>query len=105
MGFALFFGIGIAITAIVGFVYFPKFKQHIQNTKCGLYMALDVALNGDQTNAWGGFTQISDQIGNVSTLLSTASTAVSTNLSNNGWLVDDMAQLKEQNLNIYKDNN
>jgi hypothetical protein len=53
-------------------------QEDITNTKCGLYLALDVAVNGDQTNNWGGFTQIKDQIGNVSSLLSTASTAVST---------------------------
>lgn len=46
-------------------------------------MALDVAKNGDQTNGWGGFTQLSNQIGNISSLLSTASTAVSTELGAN----------------------
>lgn len=46
-------------------------------------MSLDVAKNGDQTNGWGGFTQLSNQIGNISSLLSTTSTAVTTELSNN----------------------
>jgi hypothetical protein len=66
---------------------------------------LDVAINGDQTNGWGGFTQLSNQIGNVSTLLTTASTAASTNLANNGWLITGMNGLKEQNIQIYKNNN
>lgn len=64
-----------------------------------------MAKNGDQTNSWGGFTQIKDQIGNLSQYLSTASTAVSTQLNNNEWLVTDMAALQEQNINLYKDNN
>ena len=46
-------------------------------------MSLDVALNGDQTNSWGGFSQLSTQIGNVSSQLTTASTAVNTDLSGN----------------------
>lgn len=46
-------------------------------------MSLDVALNGDQDNNWGGFTLLSHQIGNISSLLSTASTEVTTTLSNN----------------------
>lgn len=68
-------------------------------------MSLDVAKNGDQANGWGGFTQLSNLVGNVSGLLSTASTAVSTDLSNNEWLVDDMKALKQQNLNLYNNNN
>ena len=63
-----------------------------------------MAINGDQTNGWGGFAQISSQIGNVSTQLSTASTAVSTDLSNNNWLLTSMAALKEENLKLYKNN-
>ena len=65
---------------------------------------MDVAVNGDLTNGWGGFTQISSQIGNVSTQLTTASTAVSTDLSNNNWLLTGMAALKEENLKLYKNN-
>ena len=46
-------------------------------------MALDVAENGDQTNSWGGLGQISNQIGNITSQLTTTSTAVSTHLANN----------------------
>lgn len=46
-------------------------------------MSLDVTKNGDQTNGWGGFSQLSSQIGNISSLLLTTSTAVTTELSNN----------------------
>lgn len=95
MVFSLLFAISIAITTIVGFIFFPTLSTDIENTKCGLYTALDVALNGDQTNGWGGFSQISTQIGNVSTQVTTASTAVSTDLSNNQWLKDNMQALKE----------
>lgn len=104
MVFAIIFASGIGITTIIGFVFFPSLKDYITNTKCGLYTALDVAVNGDQTNGWGGFTQLANQIGNVSTLLSTASTAASTNLANNAWLITNMAALKEQNIKIYKNN-
>ena len=93
--FALLFAGGIAITSLVGFIFFPALSTDIENTKCGLYTTLDVALNGDQTNNWGGFKQISSQIGNVSSQLSTASTAVSTDLSNNEWLLTSMQALKE----------
>ena len=66
---------------------------------------MDVALNGDLSNGWGGFTQISSQIGNVSSQISTTSTAVSTDLSNNDWLSTSMQALKEQNIQLYKNNN
>lgn len=88
----------------MGFVFFPSLKTYITYTKCGLYTSLDVAINGDQANGWGGFSQLTSQIGNLSTLLSTASTAATANLSNNGWLVSSMAALQEQNINLYKDN-
>jgi hypothetical protein len=102
--FGLLFALGIAITTIVGFVVFPTLSSDIESTKCGLYLTLDVAKNGDQANGWGGFTQISSQIGNVSTQLATASTAVSMDLAGNTWLYTSMQALKEQNLNLYKDN-
>jgi hypothetical protein len=91
--FAIIFAAGVAITTIVGFVFFPNLKTYITYTKCGLYTSLDVAINGDQTNGWGGFTQLTSQIGNISTLLSTASTAATANLSNNAWLISSMASL------------
>jgi len=94
MVFAVLFASGTALTTVLGFVFFPSLKDYITSTKCGLYTSLDVAVNGDQTNGWGGFTQLANQIGNVSTLLSTASTAASTNLANNGWLLTSMAALK-----------
>lgn len=105
MIFAIIFAGGISLTTIIGFVYFPSLEEYITNTKCGLYTSLDVAINGDLANGWGGFTQLSNQIGNISSLLSTASTAASTNLANNGWLITGMNGLKEQNIQIYKNNN
>jgi len=70
------------ITTIIGFVYFPKLEEHIKMTKCSIYYTLDIALNGDLTNKWGGFTQLSNQISNVSSLVSTASTEINTYLAN-----------------------
>lgn len=74
-------------------------------TKCALYYTMDVALNGDLLNSWGGFVQLSNQIGNISTQLSTASTAASTNLSNSAWLKTDLLALQQANINLYTNNN
>jgi len=73
-------------------------------TKCSIYYTLDVAINGDQTNKWGGFTQLKSQIGNVSNLLSTASTSINTNLAGNDWLSTGMTTLIQMNMNIYTNN-
>jgi hypothetical protein len=80
-------------------------KTDIVNTKCSLYTTLDVAINGDQSKNWGGFSSLKNQVGNISALLNTASSQVTTNLANNDWLSDDMFTLKKTNLNLYKDNN
>jgi len=74
-------------------------------TKCSIYYTLDLAINGDQSNNWGGFSQLQSQIGNVSSLLSTASTSISTNLAGNDWLITSMASLNQMNANLYKNNN
>ena len=59
-------------------------------TKCSLYYSLDVALNGDSNSGWGGFLQISSQVGNLSSQLVTASTAVNAQLAGSDWLLTDM---------------
>ena len=72
---------------------------------------LDVTKNGDQTKNWGGFGQLKNQVGNISTLLTTASYQVNKNLrgfdglSNDDWIIDDMLKMKKANLDLYKNNN
>ena len=61
-----------------------------------MYTTLDVTSNGDQSKNWGGFNQLKNQVGNISSLLTTASNQINTNfrgadgLSNDDWIVDDM---------------
>lgn len=102
--FTVIFAASIAITAIVGFVFFPTLQQNLKMTKCALYYTVDVAINGDLLNKWGGFQQLSSQIGNISTQLGTASTAASANLSNSNWLVSDLTALRQANINLYTNN-
>jgi hypothetical protein len=103
--FAIIFAAAITITAIVGFVFFPALQKTIKMTKCALYYSMDVALNGDLPNGWGGFTLLANQIGNISTQLGTASTAASMNISSSEWLLADLTALQQANINLYKDNN
>jgi hypothetical protein len=72
---------------------------------------LDITKNGEQTENWGGFNQLKNQVGNISTLLTTTSFQINKNLrggdglSNDDWIIDDMFKLKTTNLNIYRNNN
>eukprot|EP00919_Chromeraceae_sp_WS-2016_P071598 GHVR01169532.1.p1 GENE.GHVR01169532.1~~GHVR01169532.1.p1 ORF type:complete len:117 (-),score=28.61 GHVR01169532.1:1128-1478(-) len=61
-------------------------------------------MNGDQSNNWGGFVQLKNQVGNISSLLTSASTSISTHFTGDSWLVDDMIAMNKANLNIYKNN-
>ena len=74
-------------------------------TKCALYYSIDVAINGDLQNGWGGFTLLASQIGNISSQLSTASTAASANIANSDWLMNDFTALEQANINLYTNNN
>jgi len=51
--------------------------------KCGLFYSLDVALNGDQENNWGGFSRVQSQIQNISGQLGSAAATITTTLTNN----------------------
>lgn len=42
-------------------------------TQCSLYNMLDITKNGEQAKQWGGFNQLKNQVGNISSLLTTAS--------------------------------
>jgi hypothetical protein len=102
--FAMIFAVAITITAIVGFTFFPTLQKDIKMTKCALYYSIDVAVNGDLENGWGGFALLANQIGNMSSQLSTASTAASANISNSDWLLSDLTALKQANINLHTNN-
>lgn len=105
MLFSVLFAGGICLTALIGFVFFPDLENYITMTKCSMYYALDVAINGDQTNSWGGFGQLHTQIGNVTSLLADASNYINGNLTGNDWLLTGMTNLQQMNLDLYKNNN
>lgn len=73
-------------------------------TKCALYYSLDVAVNGDLEQGWGGFAVLASQIGNISSQLSTASTAASASLANSDWLLSDLTALEQANINLFTNN-
>ena len=106
----MIFAVSIFVVSIVMFTAFPIFNEQAQYTKCSLFNMLDVTKNGDQTKNWGGFGQLKNQVGNISTLLTTASFQVNKNfrgadgLSNDDWLIDDMYKMKKANFDIYKNN-
>ncbi|CAM6002166.1 unnamed protein product [Sphagnum balticum] len=79
-------------------------SNDITMTKCSIYYSLDVAINGDTANNWGGFGQMQMQIGNISTLLSSASNLVNSQLTGNDWLITGMAALRQANNDLYKNN-
>jgi hypothetical protein len=111
MVFTIVFATAIFVVTIVMFTYFPLLKKQMQLSKCSLFNTLDITKNGDQAKNWGGFAQLKNQVGNISSLLTTASNEVNSNfkgpngISNDDWIIDDMFALKKANLDIYKNNN
>ena len=97
----LFLAMIIFSAGIVSFTAIPNMKSYISYTKCSMYYLLDISLNGDLDNGWGGFVSLKNNIGNISSLLDSASTQVNTYLSNDEWLVDDINAMKAANLEIY----
>jgi hypothetical protein len=91
MIFTALFSVGIFITVIVAFSSLPSLQNDLTNTQCSLFYSLDIAINGDQTNEWGGFSQIQSQVGNISSLLSSAASLINSTFGNNNWLLSSMA--------------
>lgn len=79
-------------------------KSYISYTKCSIYNLLDVSINGDTDNGWGGFLSLKYKIGNISSLLDSAATQVSTYISGDDWLVDNMVAMKNKNIAIHSVN-
>lgn len=101
--FTVIFSISILATSIAAFTIIPVAQTQLKNTKCGLYGALDVALNGDNKN-WGGFTHIKDQVGNISKLLNSTNSQINTFFTDNTNIKDSMSQMKANNVELYTSN-
>jgi hypothetical protein len=101
---SILFSLGALVTTIVVFSTFTNFDNDIKMVKCGLYYSLDTALNGDQSNNWGGFSQIESQIKNTSALLSGATSSINLNLINNSWIQTGMQTLQDMNLALWNNN-
>lgn len=89
---------------IVSFTAIPQMKSYLQYTKCSIYNLLDVSMYGDTANGWGGFQDLKYKIGNISSLLDSAATQVSTYVSGDTWLVDNILDMKNKNIAIYNMN-
>lgn len=73
-------------------------KEYVDYTKCSMYNMLDLTMNGDKNTGWGGMVDLKDKIGNISSLLDSASTQVGTYFTNDEWLINDMTVMKNINL-------
>jgi hypothetical protein len=71
--FTLIFAFIDFVLSIVIFTTIPVFATQMEYTSCSLYNGLDVTLNGDTAKNWGGFATLKNQVGNISSLLTTAS--------------------------------
>ena len=65
---------------------------------------MDISVNGDSGSGWGGFQSLLYNIGNISSLLDSANTQVSTYLTGDDWLVNNMVVMNNQNMEIYSRN-
>lgn len=90
--------------AVATFTSLPALQTSAANVKCGMYSTLDVALNGDGV-LWGGFQKLKDQLGNISSALTSAQTAINNYFGDNTWLVTDTQNLLNGNLNLFKNYN
>lgn len=73
-------------------------KEYVDYTKCSMYNMLDLTMNGDKNTGWGGMVDLKDKVGNISSLLDSAATQVSTYFTNDEWLINDMTVMKNINL-------
>lgn len=102
MVFSLIFSLGVLVVCLISFSFIPAMKTNLNLTKCSVYVVLDSALNGDGT--WGGFVNLRNQIGNITNLLTSAITKISTYFPGEDWLINDMSTMKTNNIQIYTDN-
>lgn len=101
--FAVIFSIGILATSIASFTIIPNAQTNLKYTKCGLYGAVDVALNGDNAK-WGGFSHIKNQVGNISKLLNSTNSQINNFFADNTNIKDSMNSMKSDNIKLYLTN-
>lgn len=83
----------------MAYSFLPAVKENLEMTNCGIYLALDSAINGDES--WGGFVSLRDKIGNITNLLSAAVTQIQIYFPGDNWLIDSMKAMRNANLDIY----
>lgn len=86
---------------MVIFSTITNIKTSISNTKCGIYTTIDTTINGDISNSWGGFLNISYQIGNISSQLNSTNSTFSIYFGNNQFLVDNITSMQTFNSDLY----
>lgn len=91
--------------AVIGLIFYPALEEELTVIKCGMFNALDVTINGDVNNNWGGFSQVLLQSSNVSSLLADASASLTATFSGTNTLTQSLAAFRQQNSNIYLNNN
>lgn len=74
-------------------------KEDLEMTNCGIYLALDTAMNGDET--WGGYVTLKNKIGNITNLLTSAVTQIQIYFPGDQWLVDSMKAMRTAALDLY----
>lgn len=65
-------------------------------------MALDAAISGDALSGWTGISAVNSQLGNISSSLDSAATAIGTTFTSSSWLVDDLTGQQQANINLFK---
>jgi len=68
-------------------------------TDCSIYLAFDTAINGDGT--WGGYTNLRDKVGNITTLLTDAVNQIKIYFPGDPWLINYMQTMQTTNANLY----
>jgi hypothetical protein len=94
----LIFACIIFSLGIVSFTTIPSMKSYLSYTKCTIYNLIDIGINGDINKGWGGFLDLKYKIGNITSLLDSTGTQVSTYITGNSWLIDNMFVMKNKNI-------
>jgi hypothetical protein len=102
--FTILFAVLIFIVAVIGLIFYPALETELTIIKCSMFNALDVTINGDVNSNWGGFSQVSSQSSNVSSLLAGASASITFTFGGTDTLTTHLAAFRQQNSNIYQNN-
>jgi hypothetical protein len=73
----------------------------MENTKCSIFVTVDTALYGGGKSDWTGFIALKDNVGNVSSLISSTMTQIGLYFTGDDWLVDTMSIMKTKNTQLY----